>query len=147
MNVSCQCGYVTFKTPTAQPLAIYHCHCLECRKQSASAFGTTVLFPATPLFPLAPDLAAKLKVWTRPTDAGNSMDCYFCPECGVRLMHRVKNADGSWRQTISLKGGVLEDLDWSTAGAKHIFCRSAVVDLPDDAEKWEAEPDGMVARK
>lgn len=79
MLVRCQCGTVSFPTPTAQPLSLYHCHCLECQNQSASAFGTSAIFPVVaPLFPLAPDLKAKLSVYTRPTETGGAMDCYFC---------------------------------------------------------------------
>jgi hypothetical protein len=37
MHVSCQCGGISFGTPTQTPLEVYHCHCLECRKQSAPA--------------------------------------------------------------------------------------------------------------
>ena len=146
MQVSCQCGNIKFTTPTPRPTKVYHCHCLECRLQSASAFGTTAIFPASPLFPLSPDLAAKLKVWSRETDTGRHMDCYFCPECGVRTIHRIKNKDGSERETVSIKGGVIEGLDWR--GAAHIFCRSAVVDVPEEAERWDAEPgEGMMNRK
>ncbi len=40
---------------------------------------------------------------------------------------------------VSIKGGLLEGLDWT--GAIHIFCRSAVVPIPEGVEKWEAEPE------
>lgn len=45
MNGSCQCGAVTFTTPTPQPVELWHCHCTDCRKQSGSAFGTSAFFP------------------------------------------------------------------------------------------------------
>lgn len=45
MNASCQCGAVTFKTPLPQPLALYICHCTECRRQTGSAFGSSAIFP------------------------------------------------------------------------------------------------------
>src|SRR5271163_3572513 len=82
MNVRCQCNAVAFQTPTPKPLALYHCHCLECRRQSASAFGTSVIFPASPLFPLSAALLSSMSVYTRPTKSGGSMDCYFCRKCG-----------------------------------------------------------------
>ena len=138
MEVTCQCGAVTFQTPTPKPLELYHCHCLECRAQSASAYGTSAIYPAAPLFPLADGLRAKLKVWSRDADSGNVVDCYFCPECGVRLMHRIRNKAGVERDTVSIKGGVIRGLEWT--GAKHIFCTRAVVDIPEEAEKWDGEP-------
>lgn len=45
MNATCQCGAVNFKTPLEKPLALYICHCHECRRQTGSAFGTSAIFP------------------------------------------------------------------------------------------------------
>ena len=145
MEVSCQCGSVSFETPTPEPLQLYHCHCLECRAQSASAYGTSAIFPAAPLFPLPDALRAKMKVYTRDADSGNVVDCYFCPECGVRLMHRIwDRAAGAERPTVSIKGGVVKGLKWP--GGEHIFCRSAVVEIPEGARKWDAEPEDVQGR-
>jgi hypothetical protein len=141
MRVSCQCGSISFDTPTQTPLDVYHCHCMECRKQSASAFGTSAIFPAQGLFPLSHDLVVKLSCFTRSTNSGGSMDCYFCPTCGVRLFHRGRDANGVVRSTVSIKGGCIEGLDWS--GAKHIYTRSAVFPIPPGAEQWRASPEPM----
>ena len=40
----CQCGAVRYEI-AAEPLTVYVCHCRECRKQSASAFGISLLVP------------------------------------------------------------------------------------------------------
>ena len=40
---------IAFKTPLPKPLAVYICHCDECRRQSSSAFGCSAIFPAFPL--------------------------------------------------------------------------------------------------
>ena len=45
MEARCQCGSVAFKTPLPEPLALYICHCVECRRQTSSAFGTSAIFP------------------------------------------------------------------------------------------------------
>ena len=37
----CQCGDVRYEI-TGDPLALYICHCRECQKQSASAFGMSL---------------------------------------------------------------------------------------------------------
>lgn len=39
---------------------------------------------------------------------------------------------------VAVKGGVLDGLDFK--GAKHIYCRSAVVPIPEGVERWEADP-------
>lgn len=139
MQVACQCGAVSFTTPAPAPLGLHHCHCTECRKQSASAYGTSAVFPAAGLFPLSADLAAKLGLWTRPANEGRTVDCYFCKDCGVRVMHRIREADGSERETVNIKGGLIEGLEWK--GASHIFTKSAVVDIPDGVKTWEGEPE------
>jgi len=144
MEVQCQCGTVTFTIPRAAPLDVYHCHCTECRRQSASAFGTSAIFPADAVFPLAPDLSAKLRVWTRPAKEGRTMDCYFCRTCGARIMHRTREADGTERPTVSVKGGLLDGLDWGVG--KHIYTEGAVVPIPEGAEVWEGSPEPMEAR-
>jgi hypothetical protein len=138
MLVSCQCGYVQFPTTAEKPLGLYHCHCLDCRAQTASAYGTSAIFPSAPLFPLSDELKEKLKVWKRPAESGNTVECYFCPKCGVRLIHRGILKDGTPKDVISIKGGVVKGLDWK--GGIHVFVRSALVEIPADAEKWEAEP-------
>jgi hypothetical protein len=37
----CQCGAVQHES-FSEPLALFVCHCAECRKQSASAFGMSL---------------------------------------------------------------------------------------------------------
>ncbi|KAK0611450.1 Mss4-like protein [Immersiella caudata] len=145
MNIRCQCSDISFPLPpNSAPMSVYHCHCTECRKQSSSAFGTSAIFPAQVLFPLTDELRSKLGCWTRPAKEGRTMDCYFCKSCGVRIMHRIREADGEERDTLSVKGGVIQGLRWE--GAKHIYTRSAVVEIPPNAERWEATPEAMEGR-
>lgn len=136
--VECQCGAVSFNTPTPKPIGVFHCHCSQCRKQSASAFGTSAVFPADGLFPLSRQLSEKLKIWTRQAKDGRTMDCYFCKECGVRVMHRIREADGRERSTVSIRGGIIDGLDWTSG--EHIYVESAVVPLPETAIKHLQAP-------
>ncbi len=141
--ITCQCGAVRFRTATPQPLSIVHCHCTECRRQSASAFGTSAYFPAGPgFFPLPPAVAAAVGMFTRPTASGNTMHCYFCTQCGVRLLHVAYLPDGTMRPVVSVKAGSIEDaarlLDWRQA--KHQFVSSAVMPL---AAEWETYPEAV----
>ncbi|KAI1344455.1 Mss4-like protein [Xylariaceae sp. FL0016] len=141
-TVRCQCGAVSFPTPTAQPITVYHCHCTECQKQSASAFGTSAIFPAAGLFPLSPSLASKLKTYARKTDTGGTMHCYFCTECGCRMFHRIVGPDGEPRDTVSIKGGCVEGLSWE--GGKHIYMRSAVLRIPEEWEQYDTLPPAVL---
>ncbi|KUI58161.1 hypothetical protein VP1G_05451 [Cytospora mali] len=112
MEASCQCGAVTFKTPLEKPLALYICHCTECRRQTSSAFGTSAIFPRFPL----PD-AELLSVYT---------------DCGTRLIHTTPN-----KNVVSVKGGCLEGLDWNKA--IHIWTKSAMIPIPEGAECYSEE--------
>ncbi|KAH8724469.1 Mss4-like protein [Phaeosphaeriaceae sp. PMI808] len=133
MNGSCACGAITFTTPVDKPSALFHCHCIDCRKQSASAFGTSATFP---YFSVADD--PSVSFFVKKCDSGRKKKCYFCNKCGSRIIHATIIDKGN-PETISVKAGLLEGLDWS--GGIHIFCRSAVVPIPEGVIKWEGEPD------
>ncbi|KAI6081705.1 Mss4-like protein [Hypoxylon rubiginosum] len=141
LTVRCQCGNVSFPTPTPKPIALFYCHCTECQKQTSSAFGTSAIFTADGLFPLAPELAGRLKLWTRATENGRTMDCYFCSGCGSRMFHRIVDANGTPRSTISIKGGCIEGLEWN--GGMHIYMRSAVLKIPAEWKQYETVPPWM----
>ncbi|KAJ9151874.1 Centromere protein V [Pleurostoma richardsiae] len=127
MEAHCQCGSVSFHTPLEKPLALYICHCSECRRQTSSAFGTSAIFPKFPL----PD-AELLSCYSRPTASGQTLYCYFCKNCGTRLIHMTPG-----KNVVSVKGGCLEGLDWKTA--IHIWTKSAMVPIPEGCETYEEE--------
>jgi len=95
----CQCGAVRYAI-TGPPTNLYICHCRECRKQSASAFGIS-LFVRREDFRLT---QGKTKRWSRPADSGRMLHCAFCPDCGSRLWHEAAGE----HDTISVKGGSLD---------------------------------------
>ncbi|KAK0666824.1 Mss4-like protein [Cercophora samala] len=152
-TLSCECGHITMTTPSRSPSGMAHCHCRTCQKQSGSAFGTSVYYPTDQVFPLAADLEAKLSVFEHGTDSGNTMRCYFCPKCGVRIMHQGILPDGSWRAVMSFKAGTFDawpeegGLDWKEMSARHIFTKSARMGLCGEWEVWERYPDDMVDKK
>ena len=45
----CQCGGIRYEI-RGKPVDLYVCHCRECRKQSASAFGISVIVRSADLF-------------------------------------------------------------------------------------------------
>lgn len=138
MNVECQCAIVTFQTPTPEPIDVYCCHCTQCRRQSASAFGTSAIFSADGLFPLSDDLNSKLQIWTRPTKSGGEMDCYLCRNCGTRLFHRIRSSEGVPKSTVSIKGGAIVGLNLGKG--KHIWTSKAVMPIPEGVERYDESP-------
>ena len=111
----CQCGYIRYRI-NGSPLTFYTCHCLDCQKQSSSAFGLSMWF-ALADFELS---SGQLKFWSTEADDGTRKDCAFCPQCGTRIYHAIE--DGSSR--ISLKAGTLEDISQFEPVA-HIWTKRA----------------------
>jgi hypothetical protein len=128
----CQCGQVRYEL-MGEPIQLYVCHCRECRKQSASAFGISVIVPPD-AFRLT---QGAVKFWSRPTDSGGRLNCAFCADCGSRLWHATPDPD----QPISVKGGSLDEpVDLS--GAAHIWTSRMLpgIVLPEGAVRFEGEP-------
>ena len=128
----CQCGAVRYQIGRP-PVRVYVCHCLECRKQSASAFGISV-WASRADFTL---LSGTPRVWSRPTDSGRMLDCAFCPECGSRLWH--EHAGGS--EFLVIKGGSLDEPPDLTA-VPHVWVKRKMPDviIPDGARQFQENP-------
>ena len=130
----CQCGHVRYETNSEpDPGSLYACHCRECQKLSASAFSLSLLVPRAG-FTIT---SGPAKSWTRPTDSGQILICYFCPTCGSRVWHDAPHDP----LTVTIKAGSLDEpLDLKKA--IHIWtsrCMPGVV-IPSDAEQWPKEP-------
>jgi hypothetical protein len=126
----CQCGGVRYEH-AGDPVAVYICHCRECRKQSASAFGISVQMPqGEPRL-----IQGTPKFWTRGTDTGRKLRCAFCPDCGSRLWH--ESEDG-W---VTLKGGSL-DQPVDVSNAIQIWTKRKLpgVVIPEGATQYPEEP-------
>ncbi|MGE0583266.1 MAG: GFA family protein [Steroidobacteraceae bacterium] len=129
----CQCGGIRFAAPN-KPLALYACHCTECRKQSSAAFGIS--------FTITRDALRLLQgvpaYWSRRTASGHSLECAFCPTCGSRVWHQSSGHPA----TLNIKGGSLDTaLDMSDA--VHIWTASKLpgVCIPPGARSFPGEPD------
>ena len=129
----CQCGAVRYEFD-GPPLDVYVCHCTECRKQSASVHGISVIVPSTAVRLTS----GRLEKWTRATDSGNTVDCFFCPNCGSRVWHGNPQTDAE----ISIKGGSL-DQPPDISKANHIWTASklAGVVIPAGVRQFPGEPD------
>ena len=132
----CQCGAVRYRVH-GEVLTVFACHCRECQRQSASAFGMALWLRAAQLTLLQ----GTVQRWQRATPSGRVMDCDFCPQCGTRLFHRTSgNGD-----VLSIKPGTLDDAPaWRPVA--HIWTASAqagwqppdgVLSYPGNPPAWE----------
>ena len=120
----CQCGSVRYVV-TTEPIRLLACHCKECQRQSASAFGMSMPVKRDSLA-----VTGLMKQFTRVADSGGEVMGVFCPECGVRIYHALKSTP----DVLSLKPGTLDDTSWLRPSA-FIWMKSA--------QGWVAVPDGV----
>lgn len=111
---ACQCGAVAYRV-SGEALTLFACHCTDCQRQSASAFGMALWLRGAELTLLRGSLAS----WTRDLPSGRQMACRFCPVCGSRLFHQVVGSE-----ILSIKPGSLDD-STGLQPAGHIWTDSA----------------------
>jgi hypothetical protein len=131
---SCQCGTIQYSID-CEPLVAYCCHCTDCQKQSSSAFGISVWFPAAK-FSLS---SGELSIWKTRADSGRVKECAFCADCGSRIYHAFPDDP----DIFSIKGGTLDKID-GIPPVGHIWTRSAQPWMRkslDEKRCYETEPD------
>ena len=128
----CQCGAIRYALSSGAT-ELYICHCKECRKQSASAFGISFIVSHAALRVTQ----GQPKFWSRPTDSGHTLDCAFCPDCGSRLWHQRRGST----DTISVKGGSLDE-PVDLRQAMHIWTSRMLpgIIMPQGARQFPEEP-------
>lgn len=134
----CQCGELRYAIERDAIQTLYGCHCLECQRQSGSAFGLSLTLEPRGLR----ITRGKPRSWVRIADTGATNRAHFCPTCGVRLYHDG-GEDSDW---ISLKAGTLDE----TGGLRpvgHIWTKRAQpwVTLPESLLLYEGQPESYDA--
>jgi len=129
---SCGCGNLTVTT-RGEPSEVHACSCLNCQRESGSAFSYCAVFPDA-----AVSIAGERRVWRRYVDSGRWLETEFCPACGVTVIFRSEHSPG----TIGVAVGCYADphfakperLVW--ASRRHHWLQ-----FPDSIEFVETEPD------
>ena len=124
----CSCGEITF-TLQSKPMFVNCCHCLDCQRQTGSAFVINALIETDRIA-----LRGTPEVVGVPTESGRPHDIHRCPTCKVAVW-----SDYGRRPKLRFVrvGTLLEP--HAIAPDAHIFVRSKVpwVRLPDDAPQFE----------
>jgi hypothetical protein len=128
----CQCGDIRFQSD-GDARALYICHCRECQKQSASAFGMSLQVPRSGLTVLS----GTPKFWSRATNSGRRLNCAFCGDCGSRLWHEAEGPS----DTVNIKAGAL-DAPVDATVAVHIWTSRKLpgILILDTAKQFPEEP-------
>jgi hypothetical protein len=137
----CACGSVRYRL-ASDPLITHCCHCLNCQRQTGSAFVINLLIEVDRLEVLAGD-PRPVDV---PRDDGSSQRIFRCPNCQVAVFSEY----GRPGRLRYVRAGTL-DRPSAVAPDVHIFTRSKLgwVTLPDAvpafdvyydmADLWPAE--------
>jgi hypothetical protein len=122
----CACGEVRYRL-NSDPLFTHCCHCLNCQRQTGSAFVINLLIETDHVEVLSGD-PQPVDV---PRDDGSKQRIYRCPTCHVAVF-----SEYGWPELRFVRGGTLDQPSEVTPDV-HIFTRSK---LP-----WVALPDSMPA--
>jgi hypothetical protein len=124
----CACGSVRYEL-TGEPLFVHCCHCLNCQRQTGSAFVINVLIETDRVELLAGEPEAV----DVPRDGGSIQRIYRCPDCHVAVFSHY-----GWPELRFVRAGTL-DAPSSVAPDIHIFTRSKLpwVTLPPDVPAVE----------
>ena len=119
----CSCGAVRYRL-TSEPLFVHCCHCLNCQRQTGSAFVINLLIEADRVELLAGD-PIEVEV---PRDDGSMQTIWRCPTCQVALYSQYTRPEVRF-----VRGGTLDE-PRAIRPDVHIFTRSKVdwVTLPKD---------------
>jgi hypothetical protein len=122
----CTCGEVRYRL-TSDPLFVHCCHCLNCQRQTGSAFVINVLIETDRVELLAGD-PQPVPV---PRSGGKEQKIWRCPTCQIALYSQYTRASVRF-----VRAGTLDD-PASVAPDVHIFTRSKV--------PWVEIPEGVPA--
>ena len=118
----CSCGAVRYRL-TSEPLFVHCCHCLNCQRQTGSAFVINVLIEADRV-ELPTGEPEPVPV---PRSGGKKQRIFRCPTCRVAVYSTYTRAT-----VLFVRAGTLDDPS-SVEPDVHIYTRSKVpwVELPE----------------
>jgi hypothetical protein len=128
MDGGCACGAVRYRL-ASEPMFVHCCHCLNCQRQTGSAFVINALIESDRVVLLAGDPIAV----DAPRDDGSAQRIFRCPVCQVAVYSEYGGPAVKF-----VRAGTLDEPS-SVAPDVHIFTRSKLpwVVLPDSVPAVE----------
>jgi hypothetical protein len=109
----CSCGAVRYRL-RSEPLFVHCCHCLNCQRQTGSAFVINMLIEADRV----EVVAGHPRPVDVPRDDGSSQRIYRCPACEVAVFSEYTRPS-----VLFVRAGTLDD-PAQVSPDVHIFTRS-----------------------
>jgi hypothetical protein len=124
----CSCGEVRYRL-TSEPLFTHCCHCLNCQRQTGSAFVINALIEADRVELLA-GVPQPVEV---PREDGSSQRIFRCPTCHVAVYSDYGRPD-----VLFVRVGTL-DVPSQVTPDVHIYTRSKLswITLPDSVPAFD----------
>jgi hypothetical protein len=131
----CACGAVRYRL-ASEPLIVHCCHCLNCQRQTGSAFVVNLLIEADRV----ELLAGEPQPVDVPRDDGSAQRIFRCPVCQVAIFSEYGRPEVRF-----VRGGTLDEPS-SVSPDVHIYTRSKVgwVMLPDSVPAFGVYYDSKV---
>jgi hypothetical protein len=128
VNGGCSCGAVRYRL-TSEPLFVHCCHCLNCQRQTGSAFVINILIEADRVELLGEEPEAV----SVPRSGGKKQKIWRCPTCRVAVYSEYTSP-----RVRFVRAGTLDEPS-AVAPDVHIFTRSKLpwVVLPDDVPAFD----------
>ena len=124
----CSCGAVRYRL-CSEPMFVHCCHCLNCQRQTGTAFVINLLIEADRVDVVTGEPAAV----DVPRDGGSTQRIYRCPACQVAVFSEYTRP-----QVWFVRAGTLDDPAVVSPDV-HIYTRSKLdwVVLPNDVPAFE----------
>ena len=124
----CSCGAVRYRL-ASEPMFVHCCHCLNCQRQTGSAFVINLVIEADRM----EFLAGEPQPVDVPRDDGSVQRIYRCPTCQVAIFSKYGRPEVRF-----VRAGTLDEPSSITPDV-HIFTRSKVpwVTLPGSAPAFD----------
>jgi hypothetical protein len=124
----CSCGAVRYRL-VSEPLFVHCCHCLNCQRQTGSAFVINVLIEGDGV----ELLAGEPEPVDVPRDDGSTQRIHRCPQCQVAVYSEYGGP-----AILFVRAGTLDEPS-SVSPDVHIYTRSKLpwVRIPDDVAAFE----------
>lgn len=128
----CNCGAVRYEI-TETPRTVAVCHCINCRKQSGSAFSVNLLVSFA-----AMTVEGELKTYVdHDTESGVPLLRQFCPKCGSP----IRSIRDPMEKLIVVKAGTLDE-PGAVSPTMHVWTCAALpwFEIPTSLASYERGP-------
>lgn len=126
----CACGATRYRLQS-EPMFVHCCHCLDCQRQTGSAFVLNAIIEAARV----ELLSGTVEAVAVPTDSGKPHRIWRCPKCWAALWSVYGGVD----ELRFVRVGTLEDPKALTPDV-HIYTRSKLpwIVLPNSVPAFDA---------